>query len=201
MVVYTEILTVPGLDPIAIADRDLARAVPERLTLPSWAAYRRVPWNRSGHRLVVRLFDAQGQLASLTARCIVPTDDDGKKALFPPGPRGGLLLADEAGRWALRAPHDYIPTELWIAEGLTDHLALASDFASFDESAPGTLGIVGPGSWSMAAADRVPDRVVVVAAVDADEAGDRYLAEIVKTFRGRPVRIDRWKPKREQGSS
>jgi hypothetical protein len=110
-----------------------------------------------------------------------------------------LLLADEAGRWALRAPHDYVPAELWIGEGLTDHLALACDFALGDESAPGSLAIVGPSSWSKAAADRVPDRVVVVVAVDVDQAGDTYLAEIVKTFEGRPVRIDRWTPKQERG--
>jgi hypothetical protein len=187
-----------GLDPIAIAERDLARALPEQLTLPSWASRQKAPWNRSHHRLVARLFDTEGQTASLTARRIVMADDGVPKALFPPGPRTGLLLADEAGRWLLRVPHDYVPAEIWIAEGLTDHLALACDFALGDESASGALGIVGPGSWSKPAADRVPDRVVVVAAVDVDKAGDNYLAEIVKTFEGRPVRIDRWTPKQER---
>jgi hypothetical protein len=189
------------LDPVAIAERDLARAIPERAKLPAWASCRGVPWNRSNHRLVARLFDTQGQLASLTARRIVEAADDVPKALFPPGPRAGLLLADEAGRWALRAPSDYLPSELWIAEGVTDFLALACDFALDDESAPGSLAIVGPSSWSKAAADRVPDRVVVVVvAVDVDKAGDTYFAEIVKTFGGRPVRIDRWAPKQERGS-
>ncbi len=190
-----------GLDPGEIAERDLARALPQRPKLPAWAGYRRVPWNRSNHRLVARLFDPQGQLASLTARRILEVETDLPKALFPPGPRSGLLLADEAGRWALRAPHDYVPAELWIGEGLTDHLALACDFALGDESAPGALAIVGPSSWSKAAADRVPDRIVVVVAVDVDDAGDGYLAEIVKTFHGRPVRIDRWTPKQERGKS
>ena len=195
----SEYLRGRGLDPLEIAERDLARALPQGPKLPVWASYRRTPWNRSNHRLLVRLFDAQGQLASLTARRIVTADDGVPKALFPAGPRTGLLLADEAGRWALRAPHDYVPAELWIGEGLTDHLALACDFALGDESAPGALAIVGPGSWSKAAADRVPDRVVVVVAVDVDAAGDKYLAEIVKTFEGRPVRIDRWKPKQTRG--
>jgi hypothetical protein len=199
--VVSEYLRGRGLDPIEIAERELARALPERLTLPSWAVHARVPWNRSGHRLVARLFDPRGQLASLTARRIIEADDDVPKALFPRGPRTRLLLADEAGRWALRAPHDYVPAELWIAEGLTDHLALACDFALGDESAPGTLAIVGPSSWSTAAADRVPDRVVVVVAVDVDMAGDKYLADIVSTFQGRPVRIDRWTPKQQRGPS
>jgi hypothetical protein len=190
-----------GLDPTEIAERDLARALPQGPKLPTWASYQRVPWNRSNHRLVARLFDAQGQLASLTARRIVSADDGVKKALFPWGPRAGLVLADEAGRWALRAPHDYVPAELWIGEGLTDHLALACDFALGDESAPGSLAIVGPSSWSKAAADRVQDRVVIVVAVDTDKAGDGYLSEIVKTFEGRPVRIDRWTPKQERGPS
>lgn len=196
-----EYLSGRGLDPGAIAERDLARALPERLKLPRWASRLGVPWNRSNHRLVARLFDAQGQLASLTARRIVRVEDDVPKALFPWGPRTGLLLADEAGRWALRAPHDFVPAELWIGEGLSDHLALACDFALGDESAPGVVAIVGPRSWSRAAADRIPDRVVVVVAVDVDEAGDTYLAEIVNTFAGRPVRIDRWTPKQKRGQS
>ena len=200
-VAVAEYLSSRRLDPIEIAERDLARALPQRLTLPPWASRLRVPWNRSNHRLVARLLDTEGQLASLTVRRIVATGDGVPKALFPSGPRGGLLLADEAGRWALRAPHDYVPAELWIGEGLTDHLALACDFALDDESAPGSLAIVGPSSWSRAAADRVPDRVVVVVAVDVDEAGEKYLAEIVKTFEGRPVRIDRWTPKQEPGQS
>jgi hypothetical protein len=187
-----------GLDPTQIAERDLARALPQVANHPGWASYHRVGWNRAGYRLVARLFDAQGRLASLTARRIVAAHPEFPKALFPPGARAGLLLADEAGRWALRAPDDYLPAELWIGEGMTDHLALACDFATDDESAPGSLAIVGPGSWSKAAADRVPDRVVVVVAVDADQAGDRYLAEIIETFAGRRVRIDRWRPKSEQ---
>ncbi len=188
-----------GLDPHQVAERDLARAIPEAAVLPRWASHARVAWNRSGHRLVSRLFDERGELASLTVRRILEADDGARKCLFPPGPRKGLLLADDAGRWALRAPHDYTPAELWIAEGLTDHLALACDFALGDESAPGSLGIVGPSSWSQVAADRIPDRVVVVVAVDADSAGDSYLAEIVRTFEARPVRVDRWTPKPEHG--
>ena len=195
----SEYLRGRGLDPLEIAERDLARALPQQPSLPSWASRQRTPWNRSNHRLVARLFDAQGQLTSLTARRIVAADDGVPKALFPSGPRAGLLLADDAGRWLLRAPHDYLPAELWVGEGLTDHLALACDFRLGDESAPGVLAIVGPGSWSKAAADRVPDRVVFIVTVDVDEAGDRYLAEIVKTFERRPVRIDRWKPKQALG--
>ncbi len=188
-----------GLDPHQVAERDLARAIPEAAVLPRWAWHARVAWNRSGHRLVSRLFDERGELASLTARRILEADDDSQKCLFPRGPRKGLLLADDAGRWALRAPHDYTPTELWIAEGVTDHLALACDFALGDELAPGSLGIVGPSSWSQAAADRIPDHVVVVVAVDSDNAGDSYLAEIVRTFERRRVRVDRWTPEPERG--
>jgi hypothetical protein len=187
-----------GLDPIEIADRDLARALPERLALPPWASYQRTPWNRSHYRLVARLFNPRGEHASLTVRRIVAADAGMPKALFPPGPRNGLLLADDAGCWGLRAPHDYLPNELWIAEGLTDHFALACDFSVCDEWAPGSLAVVGPNSWSQEAADRIPDRVCIVVAVDADEAGEKYLAEIVRTFEGRSICIDRWKPRQER---
>jgi hypothetical protein len=187
-----------NLDPAEIADRDLARALPERLALPPWASYQRTPWNRSHYRLVARLFNPSGEHASLTVRRIVAADDGMPKALFPPGPRTSLMLADDAGCWALRAPHDYLPSELWIAEGLTDLFALACDFSVCDEWAPGSLAIVGPNSWSQPAADRIPDRVTVVVAVDPDEAGDRYLAQIISTFKGRSIRIDRWKPRQER---
>jgi hypothetical protein len=189
------------LDPLEVDERGLARGLPERLKLPKWASRKGIAWNRSGHRLVVPLFTALGELASLTARRIVVTDEEIPKALFPPGPRAGLLLADEVGRWLLRVPHEFLGTELWIAEGLTDHLALACDYALDDETVPGTLGIVGPKSWSKAAADRVPDRVCVVLAVDADAKGDAYVDEIVRTFEGRPVHIDRWRPKQSRGQS
>jgi CHC2 zinc finger len=186
-----------GLDPHEVAERDLARAIQEAAALPRWASHASTAWNRSGHRLVSRLFDEHGELASLTARRIFDVADDARKCLFPPGPRKGLLLADDAGRWALRAPHDYTPSELWIAEGLTDHLALACDFAIGDESAPGCLAVVGPGSWSRGAAARIPEHIVVVVAVDEDDAGNGYLSEIAESFTGRDLPIDRWTPRHE----
>lgn len=185
------------LDPIEIADRDLARALPKGLTLPEWASFQRVAWNRSQHLLVARLFDSQGRLASMTARRTIDSDEM-PKALFPPGPRAGFLLADDAGQWVLRAPHDYLPDEVWIAEGVTDCFSLACDFSFDQESAPGVLSIVGPSSWSKAVADRIPDRVVVVVTVDPDGPGEKYFAEIIKSFEHRPVCIDRWTPKRER---
>ena len=191
----SEYLSIRRLDCAAIADRDVARALPRDLSLPRWAAFQRTPWSASGHRLIAQLFDCEGRLASLTARRVIDSPDDGRKALFPPGPRAGLLLADASGQWMLRAPGDSLAKEVWVAEGLTDFLALSCDISLADETAPAVLAIVGPASWSTAVAARLPERAPVVIAVDHDAAGERYAQEIIRSLSSRRTSIERWVPR------
>ena len=67
-----------GIDPVAVHDSDLARALPASADVPEWAR----SWRRS-HRLLVGLFDTEGRGRSLIARSI---DREARvKSLAPKG--------------------------------------------------------------------------------------------------------------------
>ncbi len=177
-----------GIDPATVADRDLARALPEALRPPSWGY-------TGGYRLVVPAYDAAGALASVRLRRVVA--GDGPKSLAPRGcDASGIVFADGLGRQLLR--HTGLP-EWWpadralrivICEGEIDWLALASATGDGDECAPALLGL---GNWTPDLAARIPDAAVVYLATDNDPTGDKYAATIARTLAGR-VELRRWHP-------
>jgi hypothetical protein len=188
-----------GVDPVVVADRDLARALPADASGPPWARLRGLPWASSGHRLIAPLVDSRGRLSSLLARRIAESDTP--KSVAPSGhTRAALVLACALARlvlehgarpmwWASQAPR----LRLVIAEGEVDYLAAATR-APDSEHAPATLGIFS-GSWTPEIAARVPDGAELVIATDADEAGDRYAAQIVGSMAARrAVALSRWSP-------
>lgn len=187
------------LDPIAVADLDLARALPTSGALPRECTYQRTSWRETGHRLLVPLYDAAGRRRSLLARRLRVGEP--KTLPFAGYERKRLVMADGLARQMLARgarPDWWEDTafRVYIAEGETDYLAGVLSFSEADEYAPAVLGI-GSGAWSQATADRIPDGSVVIIASDIDKAGDAYEAQIRKTLLARimagTIEVMKWR--------
>lgn len=181
-----------GLNPADVEDRNLARALPAGVEVPHWAWGPGGSWSESGRRCIMPMFDAAGALVSLRARAI--REVEGPKALAPAGFEvRGLELADALSRRLLEgAPlgdgssaADLVKrVGVMICEGEPTFLAAATLWSDADEDAPAVLGIVA-GSWTDEIAARIPTGTRVVLDVDADAAGDKYVAQIAATLAAR----------------
>lgn len=184
------------IDACAVAELDLARALPRGAELPAWGTFGGRPWSATGHRLLVPLCDARGVRRSLLARRVV--DADSPKSVSPKDhTRSGLLMADSAARdlLARAAWPSWWPVRhrarLWVCEGEIDFLLAASLVSDAAELPPATVGIYS-GSWTPEMAARIPRGTEVVIATDPDAAGDKYAADIMATLH-RTVGISRWR--------
>lgn len=194
-----------GIDPVAVEEFDLARALPADLPVPRWARFRRRSWPSCGLQLIVPCFDERGRLVSMRARRITGV---APKEIAPSGHRAGGLMADALGRLLLagellgddRTAAAELVAEVGvvICEGATDFLSWATSRSGGDESAPMVLGLYS-GAWSQAFADRVPHGTRITIATDDDPAGERYSQEIARTFATRQraglVTLARWRAK------
>lgn len=165
------------LDAATIVDRDLARALPTRGEVPGWAR----GWPASGHRLLVRTFDARGEIVSLQARSILGRQP---KALWPSGHRASGIFADELARSILRdgPPKWWRARSVHVAEGIPDFLSFATCFGdAAAEDAQAVIGMVG-GTWSQAIADRLRVGLSIRIHTHADAAGTRYRGEIRRSL-------------------
>lgn len=173
-----------AIDQDVIDVRDLARVIPERGPLPTWARYQGRTWRETGHRLIVPMFDATGELRSVRAWRVV--DGDTPKRLPPAGHKAAeLVMADPWALAWLRGQRE--PSRIVVAEGEPDFCVWAT---RLNDPSTATLGIVS-GSWCAAFANRVPIGCRVDVWTDNDEAGERYLAEIVTSVRRRTPRVFR----------
>lgn len=186
-----------GLDPARVAELDLARALRPGAALPGWARGPRGSWLESGHRLLVPLRDARGELRSVLARAI---GDATPKSLAPAGhERRGLVMADGLGRQLLGtgARPEWFDTDVTltvaIAEGEIDFLTAATEPEPMADSGhgPAVFATV-EGGWQAEHAERIPDGSVVLVATDVDSAGDDHAAHVVQSFSGRNVELRRW---------
>jgi hypothetical protein len=193
----SEYLRKRGLDPVAIEERDLARAVPATGELPRWAWYRGQFWNAAPQqfRLVVRLFGATGRLESVHARALYPQETNGndKAAAVAGASLKGLVMADALGQLLLAdgnlgdgtaAAELVASCGVRIMEGTPDFLTRATDFSDADENAPAVIGILS-GSWNNEIAARIPDGTTVAIEAHADPAGDHYAQVIAESLSGR----------------
>jgi hypothetical protein len=174
-----------NLDPDEVADRDLARALTMTGRLPGWAGAPGFDWAQSRHRCIVPMYDAQGALASLRARCIITAGV--RKELAPTGfAAAGLVMADTCARQMLEGGESFGP--LWIAEGVPDFLTAACAFS--DSACAAVIGVTN-GGWTEAIAARVPNGARAVIATHDDADGERYAARIGATLarRARPERF------------
>jgi hypothetical protein len=188
------------IDPVAVHDRDLARALSPDAR-PRWASFNRADWYALGYRLILPLYDARGDLRSVVARDVAPLPgSDAPKSCAARGyQRRALVFACGLGRLVLAsgaAPEWWAPgppLRIIIREGEIDFLLSALRVSDANEHAPAVLGITA-GSWTSSIAARVPDGAEIAIATDADEAGDGYALAIEDTLADRDVRIGRWKP-------
>jgi hypothetical protein len=162
--------TDPGpIDPAKVAALDLARALPADLVdLPGWARFKGKPWTASGHRLVVRAWEADPdnperlRVASLHARNVLPNCAGDDKAAWPAGATAAsLILATGPDPRAHGLPLVEIP------EGVPDWLRLAVTVAA--DLPKGKRSAVW-GAWS-GSADPAVAAVVPVAGAGADGTG------------------------------
>ena len=120
-----------GIDPLTLADMDLARALPSGCRLPSWAALGRRSWLDSGHLLVVPMVDANGDVRSLLARRVVDAEGGPKSVAAAGHQRAGLVLACGLARQLLAtgtAPEWWndAPLRIEVCEGEKKFLMRAS---------------------------------------------------------------------------
>jgi hypothetical protein len=178
-----------GLDPAAVEDGQLARALPTGTELPRWAWYDGTAWAEKGYRCLLPMFDDTGALRSVRVRSLA--DPKGPKALPPTGHTlRGLVMADALGRAVLatgRLPDLWparIPLRIVFAEGEPDFLTWATAFPDSDATAPAVFGVVA-GSWTAGLAARVPDGARVTIRTHHDERGEQYARDIADTLIGR----------------
>jgi hypothetical protein len=184
------------LDPLTIAELDLARAIPNGAILPPWACFSGHSWIELGYLLVVPVFDPNGHLRSIRATRVIESNTP--KRIAPAGfSASGLVMADTTGRLLLqtgsRPPGwpDPKPFCVVVTEGETDFLTWATRFSDASESAPAVLGVFS-GSWTPEIAQRMPDSTRVIIRTDHDPAGDRYAEQVRASLAPRcEVRRDR----------
>lgn len=178
-----------ALDPNDIADWNLARAIPGDARLPRWAYTKHGgAWARSGHRLLVPLYDATGTLASFRARAVAG-DGEPAKSLAPTGfQTKGLIFACPLTRQVLAgaAPDWWAERSFVISEGEVDWLSWASRHSQEHQGGPAYLGITA-GSWTPEIAARIPSGSHVCIRTDPDQAGCKYAAKIARGLHDRCI--------------
>lgn len=162
-----------GLDPAQIGE--FARSLPTNAELPRWASYRGQTWIKTGHRVVVPVFDPEGNMRSV--RAIRVTNGDSPKRLPPGGFKAaGLVMACEAALAMFRGT--FAPQRVLIVEGEPDFLTAAT--VSMD-GVCARIGITS-GSWSSAFAARVPPKARVYLGTHDDPTGEKYATAIALTL-------------------
>ncbi len=169
--------TDPGpIDPAAVAALDLARALPADLVdLPGWARYRGRPWTASGHRLVVRAWEADPdnperlRVASLHARNVRPDCTGDDKAAWPAGATAAALILATGPDPRAHGRH-----LVEIAEGVPDWLRLVLTRAELPKGRRPAVWGAWSGSPDPALAAVVPEGWTVAIRTHADTAGDKY---------------------------
>jgi hypothetical protein len=155
----------------------VAYALDRTASLPRWARYQGRPWTETGHRLLVPMVDAAGELRSVRAIRVVHADTP--KRLPPSGHRAsGLVMASELAVGLLRGTWRPAPDAghlaVRVVEGEPDYLS-ALCVATMLPTA--VIGVVS-GSWSEDIARRIPSRALVAIQTHDDEAGERYAVEV-----------------------
>ncbi|MGE0713041.1 MAG: primase-helicase family protein [Planctomycetota bacterium] len=176
-----------GLDPRAVAARDLVRAVPPRGELPRWGGCGGRSWRASGHRAVLPVFDRFGALAGLRARDVTGRHPKNKE-LSAAGQKGaGLVFACAQARALLEAGPGGEPGALLVVEGAPDWLTWALRDVP---GAPAAIGLYS-GAWKGRGGEELAARlpagslVIVRHHVDANGTGAGYAAEVARSLVGR----------------
>jgi hypothetical protein len=180
--VARDYLTGRKLDPDAVSQLGLLRVLPTAadvaITLPRWAHYGALSWQRSGHRMVAPVYDHTGAMRSLRAWRI--EGDAPAKRVPPVGCKAtGLLMANRPAVQLLRERCS--PRRVVVVEGEPDFATAAVRWSS-----TAIFGVIN-GGWTEEFANRVPLGSEVIVATHHDEAGEKYAALVTKTVRSRAV--------------
>lgn len=172
-----------SISPEIVSRKDLLRVIAYDSDRPWWASKGSIPWIRTGHRVIARVWDFEGICRSVRAwQCDGKTNNP--KRLPPAGHKAaGLTLANDGAVAMLRG--ELNPELVLIVEGESDWVTMC---CRTDEPVLG----VGSGFWTQEHANQIPDKARVMILTDNDEAGDRYakaIAESIgdrcKLYRGR----------------
>jgi len=167
-----------GLNPVMVDGGDLGRAVPADGEVPRWARCRFGDWREAGYRLVVPMYDANGQMRSVRGWRV--TGGEGPKRLPPFGHKASeLVMADFWALAWLRGGRQ--PERVVVVEGEPDFFTWS---LRVNDPRTATIGIVS-GSWHEALARKFPVGCRVDVRTDQDDAGNRYAAEIEQSLRRR----------------
>jgi DNA primase len=156
--------------------------IPHGYDLPSWAKFATADdqpeynWIKSGHRMVFPMYDSDGTIRTLRARCLHP----GKlKNVNPLGYNcGGLAFACETGHALLRNDYAGKLTAVVFVEGESDFLNAISRRI---DSGIAIFGIYS-GGWSVEHCKKIPDGTRLVFLTDRDTAGNKYKQDIARMF-------------------
>ncbi len=172
-------LAARGIDPGAVDRAQLARCFRRDIArdrLPRWASYQGQTWRDTGHRLLLRVFDADGAWRSVRAWRV---GEGSSPKRLPPGgfKAAGLVLANVAAQAMLRGE----PTtrRVVITEGEPDFVVRA--LATRHDPVIG----IGSGSWSDEFAARIPYGAEVIVRTHRDRAGDGYAVKVLESVRHR----------------
>jgi hypothetical protein len=165
----------------------VAYALPDG-SLPTWARFHGRPWSETGHRLIVPMVDATGELRSVRACRIV--DDDSPKRLPPGGHRAaGLIMASEFGLALLRGtwtPSTDMRVIVRVVEGEPDYLSVLTVRSTIISA---VFGVVS-GSWGPGfVARRIPAHALCAIETHADAAGEKYATDIIASLRAAGVAV------------
>jgi replicative DNA helicase len=189
-------LRLRGLNPVDVALRGLAFALPQNSTLPKWASYKgkmptRQTWVESGHRLILPMYDSTATVRGVRAWRI--TQGETPKRLPPAGAKASeLVMLDPVA--IERFKNGWDPTEerrIVVCEGEPDFLSWATR-APVGEQKYAVVGIVS-GSWCNDIAKKFPGGSQVAVWTDDDDAGDKYAAAIESSSVGSSCSILRMK--------
>lgn len=179
------------IDPALVTSVDLARVIHPQThhsRLPEWARYKgkqavSQSWTKTGHRMIVPVFDCQGQMRSVRAWRV--TDDASLPKRVPPAGHKAseLVLANKLAIGWLRGERR--PGSLVVTEGEPD--TLARSIASPGEFVVGVMS----GSWHDGFAKRVPYGCEVIIRTHLDNAGERYADAVAKSVEARAI-VRRW---------
>lgn len=197
-----EWLSMRGLAPERLAELDAVRALPADVTgLPRWAAFRGQPWNRSGHRLIVRAWepdpDRPGflRLASLHARNVRKDVAPGDKAAWAAagaGSAAGLVMACGPDPIA----EGFGTLHVTIAEGVPDWLTWLQRPIAMRGAVLGCWS----GSATADLAALVPLGWTSTLRTHRDAAGDKYAARWAELLRRRACTVYRAAEERDDNA-
>jgi hypothetical protein len=177
-----KLLTSRAINPSIVDELSLCRVIPTGIDLPDWAsiefdrngATERAAWNRTGHRLICKVYDCDGVARSIRAWQIDRTG--GLKRLPARGKRGtGIVLANASGVGLLSWISS--PEIVIVTEGEPDWLTWAT-------RVPDSVAVLGVGSgwWTKDHGSRILPRSNVIIRTHCDKAGDAYATQVIDTL-------------------